>query len=97
MCLLGPASAASPLRRPRTEISRACDVSHNVSGLFERRRFVYGFRNRTFAEAFEHANTSQVWSARDQARMRKWSGIAALLFRGGHIGARPLLWYFEGR
>jgi hypothetical protein len=58
---------------------------------------LHGFRNRTFAEAFEHANTSQVWSARDQARMRKWSGIAALLFLGGHIGARPLLWYFEGR
>jgi len=82
---------------PRTEISLACDVSHDVSEFFDRRRYIYGFRNKTFADAFEQANHDRLWTSRDQKRMLKRSTLAAVLFLGGLIVARLLLWYYEGR
>lgn len=84
---------------PRTEVSLACDVSHSVGqGLFfEGRRFVYGFRNKTFADAFEQANASYRWTEQDQARMSKRSGLLAILFLAVLVGARLALWYVEGK
>lgn len=82
---------------PRTETSLACDVSHDVGGLLSSRRYVYGFRNKTFADAFERANQGQLWTGLDQRRAMRKSGIAAILFLGGLIVARLLLWYYEGR
>jgi hypothetical protein len=40
---------------PRTQITLACAISHDVSQFFERRRHSYAFRNQTFAQAFERA------------------------------------------
>ena len=82
---------------PRTETSLACDISHDVSEFFDRRRYVYGFRNKTFADAFERANHDRVWTNRDRKRMLKRSTLAAVLFLGGLIIARLLLWYSQGR
>jgi hypothetical protein len=82
---------------PRTETSLACDVSHDVGEFFGGQRYVYGFRNRSFADAFERANQNRLWTGRDQKRMLKRSGILAVLFIGGLIVARLLLWYYEGR
>jgi hypothetical protein len=82
---------------PRTEVSLACDVSHDVSQFFERRRYIYGFRNKAFADAFERANEGLVWTDRDQARMWKRYLLATILFFAVLLGGRLLLWYYEGR
>ncbi|MGE0815483.1 MAG: hypothetical protein AB7O28_18050 [Vicinamibacterales bacterium] len=80
---------------PRTETSLACDVSHDVGGLFSRHRHIYGFRNQGFAEAFERANHDRVWTTRDQTEMRRRSGLIAVLLLGGLVVARLLLWYYD--
>ncbi|HEY7188548.1 MAG TPA: hypothetical protein VH436_18450 [Vicinamibacterales bacterium] len=81
---------------PRSEITSACAVSHDLSQLFEGRRHLYGFRNQAFADAFTRANEARVWTDRDQSRMWTTSLVTILLIVivGG---ARALLWYYEGR
>jgi hypothetical protein len=82
---------------PRTDITSACGVSHDVSQFFEGRRHIYAFRNQSFAAAFERANQPRVWTGRDQARMWKKSLVATILLIVVIGGARLLLWYYEGR
>ena len=82
---------------PQSEITSACDISHDVSQFFEGRRHVYAFRNQTFADVFERANASRMWTERDQSRMWKKYLIATILLIVVIGGARLLLWYYEGR
>jgi hypothetical protein len=82
---------------PRTEITLACDFSHDVSQFFEGRRHIYAFRNGTFAAAFERANQARIWTASDQSRMWRKSLVATILLIVVIGGARLLLWYYEGR
>ena len=82
---------------PRTEVTLACDISHDVSQFFEGRRHIYGLRNKGFAGAFERANEDRIWTERDQARMWKKSLFATILLVIVFGGARLLLWYFEGK
>lgn len=82
---------------PQSEITSACAISHDVSQFFEGRRHIYAFRNQTFADAFERANASRVWTERDQSRMWKKSAVVTILLIVVIGGARLLLWYYEGR
>ena len=82
---------------PRTEVTASCIVSQDVAQFFEGRRHIYGFRNQTFANAFEQANTTRIWTQRDQARMWKTSTVVTILLIVVFGGARLLLWYYEGR
>ena len=82
---------------PRTDITSSCTVSQDVGLFFEGRRHIYGFRNQAFATAFERANGTRIWTARDQARMWKKSTVVAIVLIVVIGGARLLLWYYEGR
>jgi hypothetical protein len=82
---------------PRSEITSACAISHDVSLLFEGRRHLYGFRNEAFAGAFERANQPRIWTERDQALMWKKSLVALVVLIVVFGGGRLLLWYYEGR
>lgn len=82
---------------PRTDITSACLVSHNVAQLFEERRHIYGFRNQTFAQAFERANQARLWTEHDQARMWKKSLVVTALLIAVIVVARLLLWFYQGR
>ena len=82
---------------PRTDVTASCIVSQDVGQFFEGRRHMYGFRNQTFATAFEQANAGRVWSERDQSRMWKKSTVVTIVLIVVVGGARLLLWYYEGR
>jgi len=82
---------------PRSEITSACAISHDVSLFFEGRRHLYGFRNEAFAGAFERANQARIWTERDQALMWKKSLAALIVLIVVFGGGRLLLWYTEGR
>jgi hypothetical protein len=82
---------------PRSDVTATCTVSQNVGQFFEGRRHIYGFRNQSFATAFERANQARLWTERDQARMWKKSTVVTLVLIVVFGGARLLLWYFEGR
>jgi hypothetical protein len=82
---------------PRSEVTMACAISHDVAQFFEGRRHVYGFRNQPFGEAFERTNQARIWTEREQARMWKTSLVAAILLIAALGGARLLLWYYQGR
>jgi hypothetical protein len=82
---------------PRSEITSACAVSHDLSQFFEGRRHLYGFRNQAFADAFKRANDARLWTERDQSRMWTTSLAVTILLIIIVGGARLLLWYYEGR
>ena len=64
---------------PRTDITRACDFSEDVSYAFEQERRIYAMRNEQFARAFAALNADRAWTEADQARSRKLSFISAIL------------------
>jgi hypothetical protein len=82
---------------PRSEITSACEISQDIGQIFESRRHLYGFRNQAFADAFQRANQSRLWTRRDQARMWKRSLVFTIVVIVVVGGARFLLWYYEGR
>jgi len=82
---------------PPSEITSACTISHDVSELFQGRRHLYGFRNQIFADAFERANASRIWTESDQSRMWTRSLFVAIVVIVTLVGARLLMWYYEGR
>ena len=82
---------------PLSEITSACVISHDVGQFFEGRRHIYAFQHQAFAEAFERANASRVWTARDQTSMWRKSLVVTVLLIVVIGGARLLLWYYEGR
>ena len=82
---------------PRSDITSACLVSHDVAQLLEGRRHIYGFRNETFAQAFERANQERIWTERDQAWMWKKSLVVTILLIAAIGGARLLLWVYQGK
>lgn len=82
---------------PQSEITSACAISQDLGQFFEGRRHLYGFRNQTFANAFERLNRARLWTERDQARMWKTSLMATIVLIVAIGGARLLLWYYEGR
>jgi hypothetical protein len=82
---------------PRSEVTSACAISHDLGQFFEGRRHIYAFRSQAFADAFARANQSRVWTERDQSRMWKKSLVATVLLVVVIGGARLLLWYYEGR
>ncbi len=59
-----------------TEITRACDFSHNLGFPFGRRRF-YAIRNAAFAEAFTRANQDRLWTDAIRKRDEWISGVVA--------------------
>ena len=82
---------------PRSEITSACAISHNLGQFFEGRRHLYGIRNQAFAEALERANQTRLWTELDQSRMWRKSLFATILLIVLFGGARLLLWYYGGR
>ena len=64
---------------PRTEITRACDFSEDVSYFFEKERRIYAMRNEQFARALAALNATRAWTEADQARSRKLSFVSAIL------------------
>jgi len=82
---------------PRSEVTSACVISHDVAQFFEGRRHIYGLRNQRFADAFQRANHARIWTERDQAQMWRKSLVVTILLVVVIGGARLLLWYYEGR
>jgi hypothetical protein len=82
---------------PRTEITNACDFSKNVAMELGRKRHIYSMRNQAFAEAFIAANRDRVWTPEDQKRSSRRVLYQMMIFLGGLIIARLLMWYFTGK
>ena len=64
---------------PRTEITRACDFSEDVSYFFEKERRIYAMRNEQFAQAFATLNAGRGWTEADQKRSNTLSFRYAVL------------------
>lgn len=78
---------------PRTDITRACDFSEDVSQFFEKERRIYALRNKAFAEALAAANANRVWTEVEQSRSKTLSWIVALgllVLLGGVVGVLAL-------
>ena len=63
---------------PRTNITRSCDFSEDVSYAFEKERRIYAMQNQDFARALATLNADRVWTEADQSRSNKLSFISAL-------------------
>jgi hypothetical protein len=82
---------------PRSEITKACDVSKNVSLEFGAKRHMYSLRNKAFADAFIAANRDRVWTREDQERSSWRTAYLGVIFLGGLIIARLVMWYYTGK
>jgi hypothetical protein len=84
---------------PRSDMTNACacDFSKNVSMEFGRKRHIYSIRNKAFADAFIAANRDRVWTREDQERSSWRMGYLGIVFLGGLIIARLLMWYYTGK
>ena len=82
---------------PRSDITNACDFSKNVSMDFGRKRHIYSMRNKAFADAFIAANRDRVWTREDEKRSSWRVAYQGIIFLGGLIIARLLMWYYTGK
>jgi hypothetical protein len=82
---------------PRSDITNACDFSTNVSMDFGPERHIYSLRNEAFADAFISANRDRVWTREDQVRNSWRTAYLGVIFLGGLVIARLLVWYYTGK
>ena len=76
---------------PQTDITRSCDFSEDVSGLFEKERRIYAIRNKLFADTMAALNANRQWTAGDQAWSTKFQLVLAVLMLAALAGIVGLL------
>jgi hypothetical protein len=72
-------STAPTRLESQTDITRSCDFSEEVSGLFEKPRRIYSMRNKSFADRMAALNADRIWTAGDQTRSSKFQFVVAVL------------------